>query len=270
MLLTNIGAFLDRRQMCVQTSNYTSSLKLVKGGSPQGTKLGNFLLCFAIDDITEFISTNTESLQSSLSSEPLPEQAFPPHYQPSFTNTPARNTHEESFNPNPLGIWNKKNVLYDTVPIEIEDEDQYRNAMTWEIGYIDDLNIGQTLKISSGLSHITTSKEKREIRASGCEEMYGTIEKNGKTIGMQINPMKTQLLCIHANNYLDVATYISLEERKLESTNEMKILGFMFNNKPSPKAHVDFLISKFHRHVWSLFHLKRAGLPNDTIVEVYN
>ena len=49
----------------------------------------------------------------------------------------------------------------------------------------------------------------------------------------------------------------------------MKILGFMFNNKPSPKAHVDFLISKFHRHVWSLFHLKRAGLPNDTIVEVY-
>ena len=260
-----IGAFLEKRMMCVRTANCSSSFRLVKGGSPQGTKLGNLLFCFAIDDITEFRSDPPTEASHEIS----PERAFPPHYQPSFSSTPVRNEANDSFNPNLLGIRTKKNILNDTTPFEPLNHSQYSNNQTWEIGYIDDLNIGETLKISQGLSHITTSKEKREIRAPGCEEMYQTIQFNGGLIGMQINPAKTQLLCIHANNYLEVRSFISLDERKLQSSDKLKVLGFMFDSRPSPKAHVDFIISKFHRSIWSIFHLKRAGLAESVIVEVY-
>lgn len=49
-----IGAFLTNRYMCVRTTNCTSKKHLVRGGSPQGTKLGNLLFCLTIDDITDF------------------------------------------------------------------------------------------------------------------------------------------------------------------------------------------------------------------------
>ena len=155
----------------------------------------------------------------------------------------------DSFNPNPYGVRRKINVTNDSSVLEALNRSGYGDFNMWEIGYSDDLNVVETLKLSVGTSHITMNKEEREIRAIGCENMYTTIKKNGNKIGMQINPEKTQLLCVSSNNYLNIKSYISIEEKKLQSEESMKIVGFMFDSSPSPKAHVEYLIKKNHKCV---------------------
>ena len=49
----------------------------------------------------------------------------------------------------------------------------------------------------------------------------------------------------------------------------MKVLGFMFDCRPSVSAHVEYTISKFRRSLWSLNHLRRANMQNDVLLRVY-
>ena len=50
----------------------------------------------------------------------------------------------------------------------------------------------------------------------------------------------------------------------------MKILGFVFNCKPTVHAHVHYISSKFNRSLWSLVHLKRSNIDTTTLVKVYS
>ena len=49
----------------------------------------------------------------------------------------------------------------------------------------------------------------------------------------------------------------------------MKILGFIFNSKPTVSAHVEYSANKFNNSLWSLSHLKRADINNSTLLQVY-
>ena len=49
----------------------------------------------------------------------------------------------------------------------------------------------------------------------------------------------------------------------------MKILGFVFGNKPTVTAHIDYIVEKYNRAVWSINHIKRAGMENSVTINVY-
>ena len=49
----------------------------------------------------------------------------------------------------------------------------------------------------------------------------------------------------------------------------MKILGFIFESRPSVGAHVQHCIDKFNKALWALTHLKRASISSDVLVRVY-
>ena len=51
--MTMIAAFLHRRTMRIKVGTVFSAPRIVNGGSPQGTKLGNFLFTMTIDCIEE-------------------------------------------------------------------------------------------------------------------------------------------------------------------------------------------------------------------------
>ena len=261
-----VCAFLNGRKMCVRTGSTTSKERDVAGGSPQGTKLGNLLFCIAIDDIT-YPVTQQVQLNPMQSPPHSPISAIPNHHRPRIESTPIHNPHDDSFDPNPHGLRRKLNVINDTLPYP-----KTMNVMeneTWEIGYVDDLNVGETLKLEDGIRHFTENKELREIAAPGSERTYEDIKHNGALVGMQINAAKTQLLCIHSLTYADVRSVVSIENKKVTSGEELKILGFKFGVSPSPGIHVDYLKGKFNKTLWSLVHLKRAGMKNEVLVRVY-
>ena len=262
-----VYAFLNEREMCVRSGSVVSTMRPVKGGSPQGTKLGNLLFCITIDDIAE-PANSREQKAVTITPPNSPDNAIPYHHRPSVTSTPkAGTTLDDSFEPNPHGVRRKINVINDTLPFPASHKNQ--TGDTWEIGYIDDLNIGESLNIEDGINHFTTSKQVCEIRAEGCEEAYEVIEKNGRKVGMKINSAKTQLLCFSSHPNIDVRSFVSIDERKLISAPELKILGFIFGSDPTPRAHVDNLCKKFNNTVWSLVHLRRANMSENVLVRVY-
>lgn len=260
--ISMIFSFLHDRRMCVRNGATTSSFRKVMGGSPQGTKLGNLLFCIAIDDITYDCQPYS---QVSTTGTP-PDSAIPPEYLPTITSTPSLN---DSFQPNPYGLRKKLNVIDDTVDFDLLEPQEYKDAETWELGYVDDINVGETLKTVDGVSHFTVHKEKKSIRAKGCEKKYEVIKKNGKEVGMQINPLKTQLLCMSSSGSAEISSYVSIEGRRIESGLSLKVLGFVLGSRPTPTYHVDNLIGKFNRSLWSLVHLKRAKLNCNTLKRVY-
>ena len=62
------------------------------------------------------------------------------------------------------------------------------------------------------------------------EGLLDTVQKGAAVVGMKVNPLKTQLLCISASADNSSETFIqpSSGELKIRSTSELKILGFRF------------------------------------------
>ena len=88
---------------------------------------------------------------------------------------------------------------------------------------------------------------------------------------MKINDDKTQLLCISDCNFSNINSFIYTDiESKVVSEDTMKILGFVFNRKPNASAHICHIIQKFNRAVWSLTHLRKAGIENAVLLKVFS
>ena len=77
--------------------------------------------------------------------------------------------------------------------------------------YFDDFTAIQTLSIKSGISHITTSKERRDVHANFLQKTFDTVRRNAKVIGMQIHPGKTKILCISAAKHSHIDAHILVD-----------------------------------------------------------
>ena len=78
------------------------------------------------------------------------------------------------------------------------------------------------------------------------------------------------MLCINPRNHLNVRTYVEHNDDKIMSTDTMKILGFTFDTRPNASKHVEVCIDKFHARLWSLRFLKKSGLDQDKLLDMYN
>ena len=267
-----IAAFLNEREMLVRDGLCLSKRHPVMGGSPQGTKLGNVLFCLAIDDIIhEKTQAPTPTLPTPIRGLDSPETAIPEQYLPTAISTPVMEEEQDSFiqNVNPYGIRRKLNVINDTVLEPELDQSTYQKAYTWAIGYVDDINVGEVIDLSDAVSHFTTGKETKTIRAVGCEGMFGTIKKNGEYVGLKINPIKTQVICFNTAIHSEVRAVVNIEGKMIQSASEIKMLGFYFSENISVSLHVSKTVEKFNRALWSLVHLKRAKMNDNVLLSVY-
>ena len=263
-----VFSFLSKREMCVRSGQTRSTLRKVRGGSPQGTKLGNLLFCIAVDDICQELAPTGILTPERVGGFEEEEEAFPEQYSPRVTSTPVRNFND-SFNPNPFGLRRKINVINDTASFNLLPEEDYLERDTWEIGYIDDINICETISVSESTLHLTVNKAVRRIRAKGCERKYAVIKENGEALRLKLNPAKTQLICFSGNRFCETICYASIENRMQESMRNLKILGFCFNGELNVECQVKSLVKKFNSSVWSLVHLKKNLLDSETLIRVY-
>ena len=63
---------------------------------------------------------------------------------------------------------------------------------------------------------------------------------------------------------------IEYDTNTIRSNDNMKILGFTFDGRPSASRHVETTIEKFHARLWTLRFLRRSGLDENRLLEVYN
>ena len=278
--LAFIYRFLSNRIMHIKCGNKLSLPRAVTGGSPQGTKLGNFLFCCTLEYMNEqeLLNLSDQIYDTTLGTLPpsptptspnSPENAIPPEYARAAFSTPNLNEEINSnFFKTTSGTRNKRNIIRDSI-LEDSYNIQGRQLNSWSLMYVDDLNVGEVHALETAQRHFTQKKEEKYVHARHCEKVFNIIGSNASKIGMKINAEKTQLLCVSSDNHANVTSHIVNEERKFESVQSMKILEFIFGTKPNVSEHVNYMMEKFNRVIWQLIHLQRANIEKKTMLEVY-
>ena len=218
------------------------------------------------------IINNEETLNRTEENESytLQESAVPQQYERMSLNcTPdLSSVLNANFFTCSQGTRNKKNVLRDSI---FEDSVSIpgREMDNWTLMYIDDLNIGEVHPLESAKCHFSQQKEVKRIHALHCQKKFKDKKDCTEAIGMKINAKKTQLLCVSDSRHSDIVSYINADDERIESVQEMKILGFIFQNRPNVNAHVKYCITKYNKALWALNHLKRANIDTVTLLETY-
>jgi hypothetical protein len=79
---------------------------------------------------------------------------------------------------------------------------------------------------------------------------------------------KTQLLCISDDREYAANSFVNLEIR-MKGDESMKILGFVFSQRPDVSAHVAHMREKYRKRAWIVRHLKKAGVSQRDLVQIY-
>ena len=250
-----VAAFLNKRTMRLKVNNTYSEPRAVKGGSPQGTKIGNFLFTVTIEAIEEVNHNILRQLPPSiedLNSRPT-----------RFATKPIDrfNSGEFTSRSTPIKAGTSDGVLryidesgrgLSDSSLEVIQMEPEETIDPWTLKYVDDLNVGEQIQIDGGEKHISTGREKRKVRAGQCEEVFRVVQENAAQIGMKVNHGKTQLICISGHSFLDINSYVEIGGEVIAGRNELKVLGFVFGRKVGIEAHVRHIIKKFGTKAWAI------------------
>jgi hypothetical protein len=87
---------------------------------------------------------------------------------------------------------------------------------------------------------------------------------------MKLNEMKTQLLCVLSGNKEEKTTFVRSGGQVIESTGELKMLGFVFGRTPDATEHIKYPVKKVNLRMWLLRNLVKAGWDCRSVLKVYN
>ena len=135
--------------------------------------------------------------------------------------------------------------------------------------YVDDLNNIEKVNQYTAISTISETKTILLPHARKSQANFERIKSRAEEVGMKVNSSKTQMLCISSNINYNVTSYIRTGGEEIRSTEELKILGFWFSNKPNVSLHVQKMAKKFRSRLWSLRHLKQSGMTPGDLLFVY-
>ena len=288
------ASFLTGRQMRVKVGSSRSPPRFVRGGSPQGTKVGNYLFTITIESIEEMNNQLVVSPPPTITDDP-------PRPPPTLTGTPLRPATQmrtRRFAAKPIGrflsgeftgastpvkastvdgilrYWDESGRADDSARDDLILHEQPPQTWTpesaWTIKYVDDLTAGEHHYLRSATSTFTTMKEHKELHANDCEAIFQNVTTNSRRIGMCVNEQKTHLICIAPPGIqATVSSYMIAGENTLESEPTMKMLGFMIDNKAGMGAHITHLKRKVGAKMWLLIHLKRVGIEADKLARIF-
>lgn len=86
---------------------------------------------------------------------------------------------------------------------------------------------------------------------------------------MKVNDQKTQMVCISPSTHACNSYITTADNNLIESTDRLKLLGFVFSSTPTPHAQIENILTKYRKRLWSLRYLKKAGLGNRDMCRAY-
>lgn len=208
-----VGSFLTGQGMKIKLDGTYSKPREMKGGAPQGTKMGNLLFSVTIDEI-EVRKAGLDFCPPEVhkSDEPEVEQDEDQlglrRMAREMSEGPIARINSGVAVSTPYKHHAHKGVIryHDESgrPTATEDNCQQFGALdkynmingghslsTWTDKFVDDVTGCQMVPISQGSAHISTVKEKRNIHATENKELFNVIQTNAEEIKMLVNPKKT-------------------------------------------------------------------------------
>ena len=279
-----VVAFLTGRRMRFKVGSTYSSLREVRGGSPQGTKLGGFLFIATINKIEEATGgippeMNTSEHDGREGDENDDEDLYGLRGLVGRVSAIRRFDSGVAVASTPRKAATTDGVLRYLDRSGREESsvaERTAGALSGAAGeaeslkYIDDVNLLEQLRLSDAVSTFSHLKEKKEIPALQCGAGFKNIVQNARGIGMKVNPGKTQLVCISAALHSEVSSHVTVEEaERINSQESLTVLGFRFGSRPTMAEHMSLVTKKYNARSWVVRHLKMAGVPSEDIVQVY-
>ena len=138
------------------------------------------------------------------------------------------------------------------------------------VKYVDDTTLVERVDKESTVKHFSTQRTKEQVPAPGITGALRDVRSQADDIGMRVNCRKTQVLCISSDNGCDSSVTIPTPDGDINSVAQIKLLGYTIGNKPGAHAHVEAIKAKFRRSIWSIFHLRRAGMRGSRLFTMYS
>ena len=164
--------------------------------------------------------------------------------------------------------------LYSLPPrLESPDQDYSNNWKHTEASvfkYVDDFIAAEKIRIQNGCHAFSTRRTEIQVLARQCEDFFHNVSKNAAEVGMTVNALKTQLVCISPASHHHVTSFINVDNgNKISSQTQLKQLGFWFSDKPNVDVHIEHIISKFRKRIWIVRHMKKAKIPSEDLRGIY-
>ena len=150
-----------------------------------------------------------------------------------------------------------------------ETAEYVRGLLAAFFNYVDDTTVVETVDRNTAVRHFTTRRTLESVPAVQIEAVMGELIKLAGDIGMKVNCSKTQMLCISPDNGCDSSTRVQVSGQNIESVDSVKLLGFCLGSRPDMSQQVAFIKKKFRMKLWSIIHLKSAGIAGRHLYDLY-
>lgn len=275
-LVSLVAAFLSGRTMVVKVGDSESSELCVNGGAPQGSILGPYLFCATSELLVP--DPNVVNVRERADPAPDEEDASLNEAEPDLELSAVSSDEDWATGrdfpyfkrcTNPLDD-SIRSVRFTTAELdrELGGPDLAPPPPLVKI-YIDDFNIIERIPMKNALTHYSQNRPAMKVQAAQSQVFLDGTSEKAEAIKMKVNPGKTQLLCISGDHAAEVSSYISTGELEILSKAELKILGFVFGNRPDVSAQIESLCCKFRRKLWGLRRLNSIGLDKSDCIGFY-
>ena len=285
-----VRSFLANRTMNVRIGSTLSSPRPIRGGSPQGTLLGNLLFTLStnkIEDSNEI--TDIEEAERHRSPPRLEANGY--NGVGCTMSTPVRIERSLSGLSGVSDIEEhdylrkcERTLRYDMSESTLDGTDEaeglsylseQREPEQWNkrpmitVKFIDDLTAASGAYLPNSYQILSENKPRRILHAKDLQNFYNTVSENAGQVGLRVNSQKTQLLCVSSAKGCNASSYINVDGNMIESQESLKVLGFHLSSAPGMGEQVFQLQKKFRARAWVIRNLKRAGLESEELVAMY-
>ena len=137
--------------------------------------------------------------------------------------------------------------------------------------YVDDTSVIEPIDYSTIPRHITTAAEIREVNPRGSQQALEQLQDIATTKNIVLNADKTTLLAINPSDEFVLDPFLSnpVDGSRIKASEELKLVGFNFSNKPNVWKQVRYSANKARKRIFAIRNLRNAGMPANDLVAVY-
>ena len=148
----------------------------------------------------------------------------------------------------------------------LEDLDEGLDQDIHVAKYVDDITLVEIVPRDINFQLDSTGERpKHTFIPPNTQTAINSIARKASEKHMKLNKDKTQILTI-SSTHNDCDSYlINDDASRIESSTELKMLGFHFTEKPTVALQIDTLIRKANKRAYLLAKYKSHGVPTDKL-----
>ena len=156
-----------------------------------------------------------------------------------------------------IGVMDHNAVLED-INDDIEDQDLFK--------YIDDLTMNEDIEKEIP---ILTDGNTHYFRHPIMQRSFDKLGEKCEEKGLKINERKTQLLTISTARNKNQAWLKLKDGTTLNSSEDLKLLGFMFGEEPTVNKQIEYLVNKAASRSFVIRYLSSVQINKTRLTNVY-